>query len=63
MARTPLPELARKTLDPDLVALCKPVADKDRVSIGDSDAFGDDVRGDTADNPQTRLLAILGRQG
>ena len=52
-----------QTLDAELVALCMPVAEKVRASIGDSDAFGDDVRGDTSDNPQTQLLAILGRQG
>ena len=52
-----------QTLDPDLVALCMPVAEKVRASIGDSDAFGDDVRGDSNTSPQTQLLAILGRQG
>lgn len=52
-----------QTLDPGLIALCMPVAERVRASIVDSDAFGNDIRGDTSDNPQTQLLAILGRQG
>jgi uncharacterized protein (TIGR03086 family) len=42
-----------QTLDPDLVALCMPVAEKVRASIRDSDAFGNDILGDATDSPQT----------
>ena len=52
-----------QTLDPELVALCIPIAEETRASFGDSGAFGDDIRGGTSDNPQTQLLAILGREG
>jgi uncharacterized protein (TIGR03086 family) len=49
-------------LEPDLVAACIPVAEQLTAMVGDGGAYGSKLKVDTSVDPQTRLLAILGRR-
>jgi uncharacterized protein (TIGR03086 family) len=49
-------------LDPDLVAACMPIAQLITSMARGSGAFGDDLPVSSDADPQTRLLALLGRR-
>ena len=50
------------TLEPDLVAACMPIAEYITGQVGDGGVYGSKLKVDTSVDPQTRLLAILGRR-
>ena len=48
-------------LDPELVAACQPIAQELTRQFRQAGVFGDDLPVDADADPQTRLLALLGR--
>jgi uncharacterized protein (TIGR03086 family) len=50
------------TLDPSLVAGCLAVVEPQAAMLRASGAFGDQAQEPTTDDPQAKLLAMLGRQ-
>lgn len=50
-------------LDPDLVAACLPIAEQLTSRFRSAGVFGEDLPVAADADPQTRLLAMLGRQG
>ena len=48
-------------LDPELVAACQPIAQELTRQFRQAGVFGEDLPVDAAADPQTRLLALLGR--
>lgn len=51
------------TLDDYLVRMCTPLAQEIADNEAYRSAFNEATSGSTSDNPQTRLLALLGRDG
>ena len=51
------------TLDDYLVNMCTPLAQEIAGNEGYRAAFNEATNGSSSDNPQTRLLALLGRDG
>jgi uncharacterized protein (TIGR03086 family) len=50
------------TLEPDLVAACLPIAEYLTGMVGDGGVYGSKIQVAPDADPQTRLLAILGRR-
>ena len=49
-------------LDPELVAACEPIAQELTRQFRQAGVFGEDLQVDADADPQTRLLALLGRR-
>ena len=49
-------------LQPDLVEVCMPIAEQITTMARGSGAFGDDLGAAPDADPQTRLLALVGRR-